>query len=81
MLIPAGRARVETCPWAELVLDAQDAGRKYINVASALLEKIRGEIREPLGETAGPSRVCDFTNKRGLHARAWRAFVRLLKVC
>jgi len=32
------RAR-ETTPLAALVLDAQEAGRKYINVASALLEK------------------------------------------
>jgi PTS system mannose-specific IIA component len=38
MLIRLASAR-ETTPLAALVLDAQEAGRKYINVASALLEK------------------------------------------
>lgn len=38
MLIRLARARDST-PLAALVLEAQDAGRKYINVASALLEK------------------------------------------
>ena len=38
MLILLASAR-ETTPLAALVLDAQEAGRKYINVASALLEK------------------------------------------
>jgi PTS system mannose-specific IIA component len=37
MLIRLARAR-DTMPLAELVLDAQEAGRKYINVASALLD-------------------------------------------
>lgn len=37
MLVRLARARKNT-PLAELVLDAQDAGRKYINVASALFE-------------------------------------------
>ena len=38
MLIRLASAR-ETTPLAALVLDAQEAGRKYINVASVLLEK------------------------------------------
>lgn len=38
MLIRLARAR-ETTPLAALVVEAQEAGRKYINVASALLEK------------------------------------------
>ena len=37
MLIRLARAR-ENTPLAELVRDAQEAGRKYINVASALLD-------------------------------------------
>lgn len=38
MLVRLARARATT-PLAALVVDAQDAGRKYINVASSLLEK------------------------------------------
>lgn len=41
MLIRLAQARIST-PLADLVVDAQEAGRKYINVASALLSEKTG---------------------------------------
>jgi len=41
MLIRLAQAR-GTTPLADLVTDAQEAGRKYINVASALLNEQTG---------------------------------------
>jgi hypothetical protein len=55
-------------------LDAQDAGRKYINVASRLAGR-QMTSHKPQSQ----SRTFKIVNKRGLHARASARFVQTVE--
>ena len=87
MLVKLAKVRDE-CPLAEAVAAAQDAGRKYVTIASRVLT---GQMSAPTpgSEERAPDatgfregaivRKLDICNRKGLHARASAKFVQTVE--
>ena len=76
MLVKLAKVR-EECPLTEAVAAAQDAGRKYVTIASRVLAANERSHRRDDPAADGQSkvvRVLEIVNKKGLHARASAKF-------
>ena len=84
MLVKLAKVRDE-CPLPEAVAAAQEAGRKYVTIASRVLDRQMSEPdadRRCSAEPPAPGavvRVLEICNKKGLHARASAKFVQTVE--